>query len=124
MWNVPANASRGSVSGSRSAGSRRRSMFTLNCAPSAGVGAGSPSSSASACGEAFTSTCPASTTPSASAVRKDTSAHRPSVATDITSCPVAISAPAARAASASAPVTAPMPPTGTSQSPVHWPMTW
>ncbi|CAH0326465.1 hypothetical protein SRABI128_05355 [Microbacterium sp. Bi128] len=44
--------------------------------------------------------------------------------TDVTSTPVRMSAPASRAARSSSAVTAPMPPTGTSQCPVSPPMTW
>ena len=44
--------------------------------------------------------------------------------TDVTSAPVRIVAPAETAAAASESVSAPMPPTGTSQSPVPPPMRW
>lgn len=104
-------------------------MFTFSCAPSAGPAgaAAPPSSRASTWGEALTSTCSAPTAPSRSPSLNRTSARPPgppSGVTPVTSCPVTSSAPARRAEAASASVTAPMPPTGTSQSPVLPPITW
>lgn len=111
MWKVPANASSGRTDGSRSRGSRESTMFTLSCDPSAEPSRGM-----------LTSTHLAETACSApSASRKVTS---PAGSTCRTSMPERSSAPAARAASARAPVTAPMPPTGTFQSPVPFPTTW
>ncbi len=124
MWKVPAKASRGSTERSRSFGSRVSSMLTLSWAPSGAGGGGSPSRAARSLGEALTRTWPAWTVPSPSAVRYVTSARRPSVSMRVTSWPVRRWAPAAWAASARASVRAPMPPTGTSQSPVPPPMTW
>ncbi len=124
MWKVPANASRGSTEVSRSRGSRLSSMLTLSCAPSGLAGGSAPSSPARACGEALTSTSRAARVRVAVPSSYVTSATLPSVAMPVTSAPVTISAPAARAASASASVKAPMPPIGTSQSPVPPPITW
>ena len=55
---------------------------------------------------------------------KLTSAPTPSVSIEVTSHPSRTSAPAAHATAASSSVNAPIPPTGTSQSPVPLPITW
>ena len=128
MWNVPAKAARGSTRSSRSRGSRDRSMLTLSCAPS---GAGSVSTGpAPARASSWLRTAGASpdSTVDPCAVRSPSPCWRqvtsPSGSTETTSAPVSTVAPAATAARASPSVTAPMPPTGTSQSPVPPPMRW
>ena len=97
-------------------------MLSLSCAPSGAgsSGGGSPSSRASTAGATLASTRRAGTEPPS----KNTSAPTPSVSIEVTSHPSRTSAPAAHASAASSSVNAPIPPTGTSQSPVSLPITW
>ena len=101
-------------------------MFTFSCAPSgAGPVGARPSSRSSTAGAHAASTWRAPTrrsVPSVHTTSAGVDAPPGSIAT--TRADVLISAPAVRAAASSAPATAPMPPTGTSQSPVPPPITW
>ncbi len=101
-------------------------MLTLSWLPSGPPSAGAwPRSESSTRGAALTSTCPAATAcsrPSSSAHRTSAPSRRGCTAT--TFALVRSSAPAERAAPVSASTTAPIPPTGTSQSPVPPPITW
>ena len=135
MWSVPPNAASGAMS-SRSRGRRESSMFTFTCAPSGRgtSGASGPSSRASTCGaiaESTRSNCAVSSVPIARPGeflgRPPTCSLQvtsPSGVTRVTVTSVRIVAPARRAAISSSPETWPMPPTGTSQSPVPPPITW
>ena len=121
-WNVPANASRGSTCASRSRGSRASSMLTLSWAPSGGGSGGRLAEQAREHGAARRWRARArrrgarrpSQRTSARRVGRSRSPRRRARARRRPS----------RAARPSASVSAPMPPTGTSQSPVPSPITW
>ena len=97
------------------------SMLTLSCAPSGGgSGPARPAAAPARRARRWQSTWRACTDPPS----KRTSAATPSVSIEVTSTPSWISAPAPYAIPASGSVSAPIPPTGTSQSPVPLPITW
>ena len=120
-WNVPVKAATG-LTLPRTAGSRASTMLILSWAPSGSGPAGvSPSSADRVAGATLARMWPAATVYPDSPCRTVTA---PSGSIAVTSAPVRISAPAARAARARAALTAPIPPTGTRQAPVPLPMRW
>ncbi|SHV94059.1 Uncharacterised protein [Mycobacteroides abscessus subsp. abscessus] len=97
---------------SRSRGSRLNSRFTFTCAPGCPAGGVSPSRPASTVGLTPLSTRSPATVCSSPSLRYRTSA---SGEIDKTSAPDSNSAPCRRADASREPVTAPIPPIGTSQ---------
>ncbi len=120
---VPAKATLGSMP-DLSRGSRSSSRLILSWAPSGFVSgsSGSPSRMCSTHGATFASTNLASTVAGPPAVSKSISLRSSPARIAETPAPTRISAPADAAARASASLSAPMPPRGTSCSPVPWPM--
>ena len=127
MWKVPPKAASGCTAASRRRGRRLKSRLILTWAPSgAACAAIEPAFRPSAAANSRCSTAgptPLSTSRPATRV-PSARVTAPSGSTEVTSAPVRNSAPAARAVRSRPPLTWPMPPTGTSQSPVPPPITW